>query len=202
MRGRLRRSRRAEWVTPHFSRVGGVMDRRSALSNWQAVDAISLRSEFARSDESSQRKLWTLCRGPRRTHRCFSLATTSHARCSQDGFIRCRHGIRKCSGVPRKHSHCQSWRLASSIVSASHRDSSPYRLRRDGTGGRTAVRGWRSYFNDGIAGQPMTWVNGAVTSSAADAFVADAFSGWTGVSKAAVKATRGGQIAEDVRAQT
>jgi hypothetical protein len=32
----------------------------------------------------------------------------------------------------------------------------------------------------------------------ADAFVADAFSRWTGISTAAVSATRGGQLAEDV----
>jgi hypothetical protein len=68
-----------------------------------------------------------------------------------------------------------------------------------------------SYFNTGLAGQPITWPNGAITyytdlgnlspilaGPDADAFVADAFSRWTSISTAAVSAIRGGQLAEDV----
>lgn len=68
-----------------------------------------------------------------------------------------------------------------------------------------------SYFNSGLAGQPITWPNGAITyftdqgslspilaGPAADAFVADAFSRWTAISTAAVTATRAGQLTEDV----
>jgi hypothetical protein len=68
-----------------------------------------------------------------------------------------------------------------------------------------------SYFNSGLAGQPITWPNGTITyftdqgslspilaGSGADAFVADAFSRWTSISTAAVTATRAGQLAEDV----
>ncbi len=68
-----------------------------------------------------------------------------------------------------------------------------------------------SYFNTGLAGQPITWPGGAINyftdqgslspilaGASADAFVADAFSRWTSISTAAVTATRGGQLAEDV----
>jgi hypothetical protein len=68
-----------------------------------------------------------------------------------------------------------------------------------------------SYFNAGLAGQPVTWVGGAINYSTdqgnlspilpgpdADAFVADAFSHWTTIPTAAVSATRAGQLAEDV----
>ena len=68
-----------------------------------------------------------------------------------------------------------------------------------------------SYFDNGLAGKPVTWANGAITyytdlgnlspllaGTDADAFVADAFSRWTSVSTAAVSAARGGQLAEDV----
>ena len=67
------------------------------------------------------------------------------------------------------------------------------------------------YFNPGLAGQPITWPSGMLTyytdqgdmspllrGTNADAFVADAFSRWTSISTAAVSATRGGQLAEDV----
>lgn len=68
-----------------------------------------------------------------------------------------------------------------------------------------------SYFDNGLAGKPVTWANGAITyytdlgnlspllaGRNADAFVADAFSRWTSISTAAVSAARGGQLAEDV----
>ncbi|HST12364.1 MAG TPA: hypothetical protein VLL05_18460 [Terriglobales bacterium] len=77
-------------------------------------------------------------------------------------------------------------------------------------GGPEYVAG-SSYFDTGLAGQPVTWPNGGITyytdlgnlspilaGSDADAFVADAFSRWTSISTAAVSATRGGQLAEDV----
>lgn len=68
-----------------------------------------------------------------------------------------------------------------------------------------------SYFNAGLAGQPITWTEGAITyytdqgdlspllrGPDADTFVADAFSRWTQIPTAAISATRGGQLAEDV----
>jgi IPT/TIG domain len=68
-----------------------------------------------------------------------------------------------------------------------------------------------SYFNQGTAGVPLTWAQGAVnyytdqgslsptvSGPQGDALVADAFSQWTSISTAAVSATRAGQLAEDV----
>jgi hypothetical protein len=68
-----------------------------------------------------------------------------------------------------------------------------------------------TYFNSGMAGQIVSWPQGNITyytdrgslssllnSSAADAFVADAFSRWASVPTAALNITRGGQLAEDV----
>ena len=68
-----------------------------------------------------------------------------------------------------------------------------------------------SYFNAGLAGQPITWTGGAITyytdqgdlspllhGPDADTFVAGAFSRWTQIPTAAISATRGGQLAEDV----
>jgi hypothetical protein len=77
-------------------------------------------------------------------------------------------------------------------------------------GGPQYVAG-ASYFNAGLAGQPIAWPGGAITyytdrgdlspllrGPDADAFVADAFSRWTQIPTAAISATRGGQLAEDV----
>ncbi len=68
-----------------------------------------------------------------------------------------------------------------------------------------------SYFDSGLAGTPLTWSQGAITyytdqgdlspilpGPNADAFVADAFSQWTSIPIAAVVATHGGQLAENV----
>jgi hypothetical protein len=68
-----------------------------------------------------------------------------------------------------------------------------------------------SYFDPAVKGTPLTWAQGSVTyytdqgdlsillpQASADAFVADAFSRWTSIPMAAVSATRGGQLAEDV----
>ena len=68
-----------------------------------------------------------------------------------------------------------------------------------------------SYFNQGTAGTPLTWAQGAVnyytdqgslsstvSGPQGDALVADAFSQWTTVSTAAVLAIHAGQLAEDV----
>lgn len=68
-----------------------------------------------------------------------------------------------------------------------------------------------SYFLPTTSGQPLVWSQGLITyhtdqgdlspilpGVAADALVADAWSQWTSVSTAAVAATRGGQLAEDV----
>lgn len=68
-----------------------------------------------------------------------------------------------------------------------------------------------SYFASGTMGQPLTWSQGEITyytdqgnlspilpGSAADALVADAFSQWTSIATAAVAATQGGNLAEDV----
>jgi hypothetical protein len=77
-------------------------------------------------------------------------------------------------------------------------------------GGPQYVAG-TAYFNEGLAGQPVTWPNGAITyytdlgslspilpGADADALVAGAFSRWTAIWTAAVSATRAGQLAEDV----
>lgn len=77
-------------------------------------------------------------------------------------------------------------------------------------GGPKYVAG-TTYFNSGTAGTPLTWAGGQVTyftdqgdlspilpNSAANTFVASAFSVWASVSTAALAATSGGQLAEDV----
>ena len=76
-------------------------------------------------------------------------------------------------------------------------------------GGPLYVAG--SGLNSGLAGTPLTWSNGQISystdqgdlspilrQSAANAFVADAFSRWTSVSTAALSATRAGQLDQDV----
>jgi hypothetical protein len=68
-----------------------------------------------------------------------------------------------------------------------------------------------SYFNSSTMGQPLTWSLGHLSyytdqgdlspilpNSAANAFVASAFSQWTSVSTSALTATNAGQLAEDV----
>ncbi|MGE5725320.1 MAG: hypothetical protein ACM34G_09110 [Acidobacteriota bacterium] len=68
-----------------------------------------------------------------------------------------------------------------------------------------------SGFNTGTAGTPLTWAGGVVQyytdqgdlstllpQTAANAFVADAFARWTSVTTAALSATRGGPLDEDV----
>lgn len=68
-----------------------------------------------------------------------------------------------------------------------------------------------SGFNAGTAGTPLSWAAGAVRyytdqgdlspllpQAEANAFVADAFARWTSVTTAALSATRGGQLDEDV----
>jgi len=68
-----------------------------------------------------------------------------------------------------------------------------------------------SYFNQGTAGTPLTWAQGAVnyytdqgnlsttvSGPQGDALVADAFSQWTSIPNVAVVATHAGQLAEDV----
>src|SRR6185437_6118382 len=77
-------------------------------------------------------------------------------------------------------------------------------------GGPRYVAG-STFFNSGTMGTPIVWSQGAITyytdqgdlspalpHSAADAFVANAFTQWTSVTTAAVSATLGGQLAEDV----
>ena len=77
-------------------------------------------------------------------------------------------------------------------------------------GGPEYVAG-SSYFNSGTMGQPITWSQGQVNyytdqgdlspilpNVSANAFVANAFAQWTSVSAAALTATNGGQLAEDV----
>ena len=68
-----------------------------------------------------------------------------------------------------------------------------------------------SYFNQGTAGTPLIWANGAVnyytdrgslsstvSGPQGDALVADAFSQWTSISTVALSVTHAGQLAEDV----
>ena len=77
-------------------------------------------------------------------------------------------------------------------------------------GGPKCVAG-STYFNSGTAGQALVWPQGLITYStdqgdlspllsnaSANAFVADAFSQWTSVPTAALAATNGGSLAEDV----
>lgn len=77
-------------------------------------------------------------------------------------------------------------------------------------GGPQYVAG-TTYFNTGLAGQPITWAGGSIAyytdlgdlspilpGTAADAFVTEAFSSWAQISTAAISVTRGGQLAEDV----
>src|SRR5690242_8497405 len=77
-------------------------------------------------------------------------------------------------------------------------------------GGPKCVAG-TTYFDSTLAGQPLTWTQGQITyytdqgdlssllpNAAANSFVADAFSHWTSVSTAALSATVGGPLAEDV----
>ena len=77
-------------------------------------------------------------------------------------------------------------------------------------GGPKCVAG-TSYFDPSTTGQPVIWPQGAITyytdqgdlspilpNAAANNFVAAAFGLWTGVPTAAVAATSGGQLAEDV----
>lgn len=77
-------------------------------------------------------------------------------------------------------------------------------------GGPAYVAG-TSYFNPGLKGKPIGWLDGNIQyytdqgdlspillGADADAFVADAFSHWTAVPTATLSATRAGQLAEDV----
>src|SRR5581483_10209350 len=71
-----------------------------------------------------------------------------------------------------------------------------------------------SYFDPSVKGVPLTWSQGALNyytdqgnlssllpQASADAFVADAFSRWTGISTVAISATQAGHLAEDVSGQ-
>lgn len=77
-------------------------------------------------------------------------------------------------------------------------------------GGPKNVAG-ASYFDSSVTGQPLTWPNGVITyytdrgdlspllpNSAANNFLAGAFSVWTDVPTAALAANSGGYLAEDV----
>ena len=77
-------------------------------------------------------------------------------------------------------------------------------------GGPASVAGV-TFFQDGLAGTPITWRDGSVayytdqgalspllSQSDANALVADAFARWTSVPTAAVAAQRAGQLDEDV----
>lgn len=77
-------------------------------------------------------------------------------------------------------------------------------------GGPKDVAG-AAYFNSTMNGQPLTWPQGSITyytdqgalspilsNTGANGLVANAFSLWTSVSTAAVSATSGGELAEDV----
>src|SRR5262252_4798294 len=77
-------------------------------------------------------------------------------------------------------------------------------------GGPKYVAG-SSYFDPSTTGQPLTWPGGVITyytdegdlspvlpNTTANSFVASAFSVWTSVPTAAIAATSGGSLAEDV----
>src|SRR5216684_8919449 len=76
-------------------------------------------------------------------------------------------------------------------------------------GGPAFVAG--SGYDPGVEGHPLIWANGSVQyftdqgdlspilpSAQADAFVATAFSAWTGISNVALTASQGGHLAEGV----
>jgi hypothetical protein len=76
-------------------------------------------------------------------------------------------------------------------------------------GGPAFVAG--SGYNSGVEGQPLIWANGSVTyftdqgnlspilsNTQGNAFVATAFSAWTGISGTTLNVSWGGQLAEDV----
>ena len=76
-------------------------------------------------------------------------------------------------------------------------------------GGPAFIAG--SGYDPGVEGQPLIWANGAVQyftdqgdlspilpNAQADVFVANAFSTWTSISSAALTASQGGHLAEDV----
>jgi len=71
--------------------------------------------------------------------------------------------------------------------------------------------GGPTYFDPSMTGQPLTWPQGLITyytdqgdlspilpNASANSFVASSFAVWTTVSSAAISATSGGQLAEDV----
>src|ERR1051325_2657503 len=77
-------------------------------------------------------------------------------------------------------------------------------------GGPAYVAG-SNFFDPSVKGSPLTWANGSLnyytdqgdlspvlTSLAADAFVADAFTRWTSIPTAAITAIHAGQLSEDV----
>lgn len=77
-------------------------------------------------------------------------------------------------------------------------------------GGPNLIAG-TTYFDPAVTGQPLIWPQGAITyytdqgdlspilpNASANSFVASAFSIWTSVPTAALTATSGGQLAEDV----
>src|SRR5271166_3134174 len=77
-------------------------------------------------------------------------------------------------------------------------------------GGPKCVAG-TTFFEPDMTGQPLVWPEGMITyytdqgdlspilpNASANAFVANAFSLWTAVPTAALGATSGGQLAEDV----
>lgn len=77
-------------------------------------------------------------------------------------------------------------------------------------GGPNLIAG-TTYFDPAVTGQPLIWPQGAITyytdqgdlspilpNATANSFVASAFSIWTSVPTAALTATSGGQLAEDV----
>jgi len=78
-------------------------------------------------------------------------------------------------------------------------------------GGGTRNVAGSSYFDPTVMGQPLTWPAGAITyytdqgnlspiqpNASANSLVASAFAQWTAVTTAALSATSGGQLAEDV----
>jgi hypothetical protein len=84
-------------------------------------------------------------------------------------------------------------------------------LTETGQAGGPAYVAGSSYFDPAVKGSPLRWSQGGVlyytdqgnlspllSNASADAFVADAFSRWTSISTAALTATRGGQLVEDV----
>jgi hypothetical protein len=115
------------------------------------------------------------------------------------------------SFVRRKKSKRMATSLRKSIYSAAAAFALLFAFTQAARAGGPRYIAGINYFNQGTVGTPLTWAQGTVSyytdqgslsptvsGPQGDALVADAFSQWTSIATAAVTATHGGQLAEDV----